>query len=52
MTSRSPSARLAAAMPRVHLVVGQTEIALGERLALADALLLDLVQKMDVHRFA
>ena len=28
--------------PRVHLVVGQTEVAVGQRLALADALLLNL----------
>ena len=28
--------------PRVHLVVGQAQVVLGERLALADALLLDL----------
>ena len=35
--------------PRVHLVVGQAQVRLRERLALADALLLDLIQKLDVH---
>ena len=35
--------RLGRGNPRVHLVVRQTEVALRERLALADALLLDLV---------
>ena len=38
--------------PRVHLVVGQTQVALGQRLALADALLLDLVEELDVHGYA
>ena len=36
MTSRRPSAAFAAAMRRVHLLVGQAEIALGQRLALAE----------------
>ena len=49
MTTRSPSVRLAAAMPRVHLVVGQTQIPLRERLPLADALPFDLIEQMDVH---
>ena len=35
--------------PGVHFVVGQAEITIRERLALADALLLDLVQEMDIH---
>ena len=52
MTTRSPSAALAATMPRVHLVVGQTKIALRKRLALADALTSRLGQQMDVHRLA
>ena len=34
---------------RVHLVVREAEIVLRERLALADALLLDLVEEFDVH---
>ena len=41
--------RLRGGNPRVHLVVRQAEIVLGERLALADALLLDLVKELDVH---
>ena len=34
---------------RVHLIVGEAEILLGERLPLADALLLDLGEQLDVH---
>ena len=30
--------------PRIHLIVGEAQVALRERLALADALFLDLVQ--------
>ena len=35
--------------PRVHLVVGEAQVVLRERLPLADALLLDLVEELDVH---
>ena len=49
MTTRSPSCALGGHEPLVHLVVGQTKIALGKRLALADALTFDLGQQMDVH---
>ena len=38
--------RLRGGDPRVHLVVRQAQVALGERLALADALLLDLVRSL------
>ncbi len=35
--------------PGVHLVVREAQVVLGERLALADALLFDLVEEFDVH---
>ena len=38
--------RLGGGDPRVHLVVGEAQVFLRERLALADALLLDLVEKL------
>ena len=44
-----PERALRGGDPRVHLVFGQAEILLGQRLALPDAFLLDLVQKLDVH---
>src|SRR6185436_15030329 len=37
--------------PFVHLVFGQAEILLRQRLSLADALFLDLVQKLDIHTY-
>ena len=35
--------------PRVHLVVRQAQVSLRERLALADARLLDVGEEFDVH---
>jgi hypothetical protein len=35
--------------PRVHLVVRETQVLLGNRLPLADALFLDLGEELDVH---
>jgi hypothetical protein len=37
--------------PRVHLVVGETQECLGNRLALADALFLDLREEFNVHLY-
>jgi len=38
-----------ATAPRVHLVIGQTEVLLRKRLPLADAFFLDLGEQFDVH---
>ena len=38
--------------PLVHFVVGKTQVFLGERLALSDALFLDLGEQLDVHSLA
>ncbi len=41
--------RLGFSDPRIHLVVGETEVSLRERLPLADARLLDVGEELDVH---
>ena len=36
--------------PLIHFVVRQTEVPIGQRLPLADALLLNVGEQLDVHR--
>ena len=52
MTTRRAERGFGGRDPRVHLVVREAQVFLRERLALPDALLLDLVQEFDVHHLS